>query len=378
MSLRSFARVAVLCALLPAAPLRAQATGTILGNVTDSSGGAVPGATVTATNVDTQVSRDTTTDESGQYALRLLPLGNYKVDVTLDRLQDLLADRHRARSGAQRPHRRDHRARQRRRVGVGRGRCAARRYDLGLTVAQRQSERSPESAAGQSRPLLAAQHHRRRDEQRQFELSRRPRTADDDQRLAESADRIGQLPARRRQQHGRPARHRQSRAESGSRAGIPRHHQQLRRRVRPLSRRRHRRRHQVRHEPVPRRRVRVFPRRSVEREALGAARRDVGEGSARSQPIWRGVRRAAEPGQNVLLRQLFRSSPGRDVLPEHGGRPDGARARGRFFAVCGEAAGSRHERGVPRKSDPRRPDRSGREGDTGQVHSGGEPSRKLL
>ena len=59
------------------------ASGTILGNVSDSSGAAVPGATVTATNVDTQFSRETTTDESGQYALRLMPLGNYKVDVAL-------------------------------------------------------------------------------------------------------------------------------------------------------------------------------------------------------------------------------------------------------------------------------------------------------
>ena len=50
----------------------------------DTSGAAVPGATVTATNVDTQFTRTTTTDESGQYAVRLLPLGNYKVDVTLD------------------------------------------------------------------------------------------------------------------------------------------------------------------------------------------------------------------------------------------------------------------------------------------------------
>jgi len=84
MGLRGLARVAaVICTVLPAAPLYGQvATGTILGNVTASSGGAVPGATVTATNVDTQLTRDTTTDESGQYALRLL-LGNYKVDVTL-------------------------------------------------------------------------------------------------------------------------------------------------------------------------------------------------------------------------------------------------------------------------------------------------------
>ena len=85
MNPRGLARAAaVICVFLAAAPVHAQvATGTILGNVTDSTGGAVPGATVTATNVDTQFSRDTTTDESGQYALRLLPLGNYKVDVTL-------------------------------------------------------------------------------------------------------------------------------------------------------------------------------------------------------------------------------------------------------------------------------------------------------
>jgi hypothetical protein len=59
------------------------ATGTILGNVKDTSGGAVPTAQVTATNVGTQFSRTTTTDSEGQYALRLLPLGQYKLEVTL-------------------------------------------------------------------------------------------------------------------------------------------------------------------------------------------------------------------------------------------------------------------------------------------------------
>jgi hypothetical protein len=67
-----------------ATPVHAQvATGTIQGNVIDTSGAAVPGATVTATNVDTQFSRSTTTEASGEYALRLLPLGNYKVEVAL-------------------------------------------------------------------------------------------------------------------------------------------------------------------------------------------------------------------------------------------------------------------------------------------------------
>ena len=75
----------VLMAVLLASPLRAQvATGTILGNVKDTSGAAVPGATVTATNVETQFSRTTSTDADGQYALRLLPLGNYQIDVTMD------------------------------------------------------------------------------------------------------------------------------------------------------------------------------------------------------------------------------------------------------------------------------------------------------
>ncbi len=73
--------LSVCCAVPAAAQV---ATGTILGNVKDASGASVPGAIVTATNVDTQFSRGTSTDESGQYTLRLLPLGNYKVDVTLD------------------------------------------------------------------------------------------------------------------------------------------------------------------------------------------------------------------------------------------------------------------------------------------------------
>jgi hypothetical protein len=83
----SWCRLAAVAAaaVLLAIPAYGQvATGTILGNVRDSTGAAVPGALVTATNLDTQFSRNTTSDESGQYAIRLLPLGNYKVDVTLD------------------------------------------------------------------------------------------------------------------------------------------------------------------------------------------------------------------------------------------------------------------------------------------------------
>jgi hypothetical protein len=70
--------------LLSGASAQAQvATGTILGHVKDSSGAAVPTAIVTATNLGTQFSRSTTTDASGQYALRLLPVGQYKLEVSL-------------------------------------------------------------------------------------------------------------------------------------------------------------------------------------------------------------------------------------------------------------------------------------------------------
>ncbi|HYU42637.1 MAG TPA: carboxypeptidase regulatory-like domain-containing protein, partial [Vicinamibacteria bacterium] len=75
---------ALVATLLLASAAHAQvATGTIRGSVKDSSGAAVPGAQVTATNLGTQFSRATTTDASGQYALRLLPLGDYKLEVTL-------------------------------------------------------------------------------------------------------------------------------------------------------------------------------------------------------------------------------------------------------------------------------------------------------
>ncbi len=66
--------------LLSCAPLFSQGTsGRILGTVTDQSGGAIAGATVIVTDVDRNISRTITTDQSGEYnAPNLLP-GNYKV-----------------------------------------------------------------------------------------------------------------------------------------------------------------------------------------------------------------------------------------------------------------------------------------------------------
>ena len=54
-------------------------TGTILGEVSDSSGALVPGAKVTIRNVDTGISRTATTDAAGRYRIPQLGPGNYEV-----------------------------------------------------------------------------------------------------------------------------------------------------------------------------------------------------------------------------------------------------------------------------------------------------------
>src|SRR5918995_1169058 len=82
-----WATAAVVAAALLALPTRAAAqavTGTLLGNVTDASGAAVPGATVTATEVQTNVSRTAVTNESGYYLFASLQNGTYTVAAELE------------------------------------------------------------------------------------------------------------------------------------------------------------------------------------------------------------------------------------------------------------------------------------------------------
>ena len=55
--------------------------GTILGTVLDSSGAAVPGATVTAVATATNATRTATSDEKGYFELPLLPPGEYSITV---------------------------------------------------------------------------------------------------------------------------------------------------------------------------------------------------------------------------------------------------------------------------------------------------------
>jgi hypothetical protein len=69
--------------LASAVTLRAQQiTGTLYGSVLDSQNAAIPGATVTATNVDTGLARTTQSNGQGEYRIEYLAVGNYSLQVT--------------------------------------------------------------------------------------------------------------------------------------------------------------------------------------------------------------------------------------------------------------------------------------------------------
>src|SRR5262245_56646373 len=92
-------RVALLLAwialvLIVPSPSSAQVggSGTIRGTVIDASGGAVPGATVTAINADTGIETIRQTTAAGVYSVTPLPPGRYRVTIALDGFQPFTRD----------------------------------------------------------------------------------------------------------------------------------------------------------------------------------------------------------------------------------------------------------------------------------------------
>ena len=73
--------LAVLFCLIATTPAFSQATadGAVVGVVTDASGAAIPGATVTASNKASNTERSTTTNSAGEYRFDLLPPGSYVI-----------------------------------------------------------------------------------------------------------------------------------------------------------------------------------------------------------------------------------------------------------------------------------------------------------
>ena len=69
-----------------------QITGNIRGTVTDPSGAVIRGATVTARQAETGLTRETTTDRDGNYVLLELPIGHYRVQVSATGFQEYVQD----------------------------------------------------------------------------------------------------------------------------------------------------------------------------------------------------------------------------------------------------------------------------------------------
>ena len=82
------ALIAVALVAAAVSPARAQVLyGSIVGNVTDASGAAVPGATVTITDEQRSLTRNEVTDDTGHYTFSTVPTGTYRVRVALTGFQ---------------------------------------------------------------------------------------------------------------------------------------------------------------------------------------------------------------------------------------------------------------------------------------------------
>jgi hypothetical protein len=91
--LRCIPCLVVLACLAIAAPASAQTGGTLLGSVVDDQGLALPGVTVTLTNVETGWTRSIVADEQGRYRAAALPPGIYAVKSELSGFATAVRDR---------------------------------------------------------------------------------------------------------------------------------------------------------------------------------------------------------------------------------------------------------------------------------------------
>ena len=93
--------LAVAGMMVSASPVKAQVLyGSIVGNVKDAQGAVVPGATITITNKQTGLTRDSVTDDQGSYTLTNVLPGPYDVKVVVDGVPRVGA---RERAGDNRP-----------------------------------------------------------------------------------------------------------------------------------------------------------------------------------------------------------------------------------------------------------------------------------
>ncbi len=80
---RGFGAVGVLAmAALSLSPAQAQVSAALSGTVSDRTGAALAGASVTAKSAELGLERSASTDAAGRYEVRSLPIGNYEISVT--------------------------------------------------------------------------------------------------------------------------------------------------------------------------------------------------------------------------------------------------------------------------------------------------------
>lgn len=75
--------IALLVAIVPFSAYAQSSNGSISGNVTDASGGPLPGVTITALSSDTGLTRTSVSNSAGHYEIQLLPPGTYSVSSEL-------------------------------------------------------------------------------------------------------------------------------------------------------------------------------------------------------------------------------------------------------------------------------------------------------
>src|SRR5262245_60261152 len=75
--------LAILPFLLPRPAAGQAVTGTILGDVADTTGAVIPGATVTLVNTGTGYTRTVLTDSKGEYTAPSIPTGTYTVTAEM-------------------------------------------------------------------------------------------------------------------------------------------------------------------------------------------------------------------------------------------------------------------------------------------------------
>jgi outer membrane receptor protein involved in Fe transport len=84
----------LLCLLVASSlPAQVGTEGSILGVVTDGSGGVIPGAEITGTNLNTGLKKTALTDESGNFEILALPIGPYSISVSATGFKSWVVER---------------------------------------------------------------------------------------------------------------------------------------------------------------------------------------------------------------------------------------------------------------------------------------------